>query len=103
MFPRLGGLLYATISLVMGILCPVLFVRFVRVSALDGVVMMSRQRDWMCDEGGFDGWKGKWKKSASSFDLSFVLSILVVLFSCATWSLALISALARSGRMDVGE
>ena len=57
----------------------------------------------MCDKGGFDGWKGKWKKSASSIGLFFVLSIPVVLFSCATRSLALISALARSGRMDVGE
>ncbi len=57
----------------------------------------------MCDEGGFKGWIGKWKNSASMFDLSFVLSNPVLVFSCATWSLVLVLALARSGRMVVGE
>ena len=57
----------------------------------------------MCDEGGFEGWNGKWKNSASIFDLYFVLSNPVLVFSCATRSLALVSALARSGRMVVGE
>jgi hypothetical protein len=37
------------------------------------------------------------------FDLSFVFLNLVLVFSCATWSLALVLALARSGRMVVGE
>ncbi len=34
----------------------------------------------MCDEGGFEGWNGKWKNSASMFDLYFVLSNPVVFF-----------------------
>ena len=57
----------------------------------------------MCDEWGFEGWNGKWKNSASMFDLSFVLLNLVLVFSCATWSLALVLSLASSGRMVVGE
>ena len=56
----------------------------------------------MCDEGGFEGWKGKWKNS-SLFDLSIVLPIMVILFLRATWYRALISVLARSGRMVVDE
>ena len=52
----------------------------------------------MCDEGGFEGWSGKWKNSAL-FDLFFVLPIKVVVFLCATWLRALILALAGSGRM----
>ena len=57
----------------------------------------------MCDEGGFEGWNGKWKNNASLSDLSFVFSTQVIVFSYATWSLALVSALASSGRMVVGE
>ncbi len=33
----------------------------------------------MCDEGGFKGWKGKWKNRAL-FDLSVVLPIMVIVF-----------------------
>ena len=101
-FPRLGGLLYATISLKIGILCPELFDRFLSFLASDGVAMVLCQMAWICDERGFEGWKGKWKNSAL-FDLSVVLPIMVIVFSCATWSCALISALARSGRMVVDE
>ena len=68
-----------------------------------GVAMISRQRDWMCDEGGFKGWKGKWKNTALLSDLTFVLSFQMIDFSYATCSLALVSAVARSGRMFVGE
>ena len=35
-------------------------------------MIMSRQRDWMYAEGGFEGWNGKWKNSASMLDLSFL-------------------------------
>ena len=57
----------------------------------------------MCDEGGFEGWKGRWKNKASC-DLSVLLPVMVVLvFLRPTWSRALILALARSGRMVVGE
>ncbi len=57
----------------------------------------------MCDEGRFEGWKGRWKNRAS-FDFSVLLSFMVVIvFLRVTWSRALILALARSGRMVVGE
>ncbi len=56
----------------------------------------------MCGEGGFEGWKGKWKNSASLSVLTF-LSFQLVVFSYATFSLALVSAVARSGRMVVDE
>jgi hypothetical protein len=57
----------------------------------------------MCDEGGFEGWKGRWKNRAL-FDLSVLLSVMVVIdFSRATWSRALILAFARSRRMVVDE
>ena len=64
--------------------------------------MMSLQRDWMCGEGGFEGWKGKWRNSASLLVMTF-LSFQLIVFSCATFSLALVSAVAKSGRMVVGE
>ena len=56
----------------------------------------------MCGEGGFEGWRGKWKNNASLSDLTFV-SFQTVVFLYVTWSLALDSAVARSGRMVVGE
>ena len=64
--------------------------------------MMSLQRDWMCGEGGFEGWKGKWKNSASLLVLTF-LSFQLIVFSYATFSRALVSAVARSGRMVLDE
>ena len=65
--------------------------------------MVFFQRSWMCDEGGFEGWKGRWKNRAL-FEFLFLLSFMVVIvFSRVTWSRALISALPRSGRMVVGE
>ena len=64
--------------------------------------MMSLQRDWMCGEGGFEGWKGKWKNSASLLVLTFS-SFQLIVFSYATFSLALVSAVAMSGRMVVDE
>ena len=63
---------------------------------------MSLQIDWMCGEGGFKGWKGKWKNNASLSDLTFV-SFQTVVFSYITWSIALVSAVARSGRIVEGE
>ena len=56
----------------------------------------------MRDKGGFEGWKGKWKNNASLSDLTFV-SIRIIVFSYAILSFALVSAVARSGRMAVGE
>ena len=56
----------------------------------------------MCGEGGFEGWKGKWKNNASLSDLTCV-SLQTVVFSYVTRSIALVSAVARSGRMVVGE
>ena len=56
----------------------------------------------MCGEGGFEGWKGKWKNNASLSDLIFVY-LQTVVFLYVTRSLALVSAVARSGRMVVGE
>ena len=64
--------------------------------------MMSLQRDWMCGDGGFEGWKGRWKNSASLLVVTF-LSFQLIVFSYATFSLALVSAVARSGRMVVDE
>ena len=101
-FPRLGGRLYATINFEMGIRCPEWFRRFVSLSALGGAAMMSLQRDWMCGEGGFEGWKGKWMSSAFVSVMTF-LSFQLVVFSYATFSLALVSAVARSGRIVVEE
>ena len=63
---------------------------------------MLLHRDWMCGEGGFEGWKGKWKNNASLSDLTFV-SFRIIVFSYAIFSFALVSAVARSGRMAVGE
>ena len=44
----------------------------------------------MCDEGGFKGWKGKWKRNASS-DLSFIIAgnrfFICNSFSCIGFSL----------------
>ena len=71
--------------------------------ASGGVAIVVLQRDWMCDEEGFEGWNGKWKNNASFSDLSFVFPTQVIDFSYATWSLALVSALVSSGRMVVGE
>ena len=65
-------------------------------------MMVLFQRAWMCDEGGFEVWKGRWKNRAM-FDLFVVLPVVWIVFSCATWPCALILALARSGRMVVGE
>ena len=56
----------------------------------------------MCGERGFKGWKGKWKNNALLSDLTFV-SFQTVVFLYVTWSLTLVSALARSGRMVLGE
>ena len=56
----------------------------------------------MCDEGVFEVWKGRWKNRAM-FDLFVVLPVVGIVFLCATWPCALILALARSGRMVVGE
>ena len=64
--------------------------------------MMSLQRDWMCGDGGFEGWKGRWKNSALLLVVTF-LSFQLIVFSYATFSLALVSAVARSGRMVVDE
>ena len=64
--------------------------------------MMSLQRDWMCGDGGFEGWKGRWKNSASLLVVTF-LSFQLIVFSYATFSLALVSAVVRSGRMVVDE
>jgi len=64
--------------------------------------MMSLQRDWMCGDGGFEGWKGRWKNSASLLVVTFS-SFQLIVFSYATFSLALVSAVARSGRMVVDE
>ena len=63
---------------------------------------MSLQRDWICGEGGFEGWKGTWKNNALLSDLTFV-SFQIIVFSYAIFSLALVSAVARSGRMVVDE
>ena len=63
---------------------------------------MSLLRDWMCGKGGFEGWKGKWKNNALLSGLTFV-SFQVIVFSYAIFSLALVSAAARSGRMVVDE
>ena len=64
--------------------------------------MMSLQRDWMCGDGGFEGWKGRWKNSASLLVVTFS-SFQLIVFSYDTFSLALVSAVARSGRMVVDE
>ena len=56
----------------------------------------------MCGKGGFEGWKGKWKNNASLSDLTCV-SFQIIVFSYAILSLALVSAMARSGRMVVDE
>ncbi len=64
--------------------------------------MMSLQRDWMCGDSGFEGWKGRWKNSASLLVVTFS-SFQLIVFSYATFSLALVSAVARSGRMVVDE
>ncbi len=64
--------------------------------------MMSLQRDWMCGDGGFEGWKDRWKNSASLLVVTFS-SFQLIVFSYATFSLALVSAVARSGRMVVDE
>ena len=64
--------------------------------------MISLQRDWMCGKGEFEGWKGKGKNNALLSDLTFVL-VQTVVFLYITWSVALVSAVARSGRMVVGE
>jgi hypothetical protein len=37
----------------------------------------------MCDEGGFEGWKGRWKNRAL-FDLLVVLPVVGIVFLCAT-------------------
>ena len=60
--------------------------------ALGGVAIVVPQRDWMCDEGGFEGWNGKWRNSALLLDLSFVFSTRVIVFSYATRSLTLVLA-----------
>ena len=98
----LGGLLYATISFEIGIRCPEKLVRRANFSASGGVAIISLHRAWMCCEGGFEGWKGKWYISASLSDLAFV-SFQTVVFSYATRVLALVSAVASSGRMVDGE
>ena len=72
----LGARLYAMVSCFMLIFWPHLLVSSVRGGSFGGVATRVLQRCGMCEEGGFAGWYGRWKKSCERVSSSFVVLVL---------------------------
>lgn len=72
----LGARLYAMVNCFMLIFWPHLLVSSVRGVSFGGVATRVLQRCWMCEEGGFAGWYGRWKKSCDRVSSSFVVLVL---------------------------